>query len=94
MHDGRGYPGGALTFVAVWIALLVFTALTVAVAEMHSGRTSVLFPLLIASAKASLVLWYFMHLKEETRLFKLLLLMPIVTLTVIIGLTFVDLWFR
>ncbi|HEY6011007.1 MAG TPA: hypothetical protein VIX18_06000 [Nitrospirota bacterium] len=40
------------------------------------------------------MLWFFMHLKYEARLFKLLLLVPIVTLAVIIGLTFVDVGYR
>jgi hypothetical protein len=35
-----------------------------------------------------------MHLKYESRLFKWLLLAPIVTLAVIIGLTFFDIWYR
>jgi cytochrome c oxidase subunit 4 len=82
------------TFVAVWVALLAFTAVTVAVAEMHLGAFSTLTAILIASAKAGLVLWFFMHLKYEKRFFQLLLLAPIVTLAVIIGLTFVDIWYR
>ncbi len=82
------------TFIVVWIALLILTALTVMVAELHIGRASVLVPLVIASAKAGLVLWFFMHLKYEKRLFKLLLLMPIGTLLVILLLTFADIWYR
>ena len=50
--------------------------------------------LLIASSKASLVLWFFMHLKYEARLLKVMLLIPIATLTIIIGLTFFDIWYR
>jgi cytochrome c oxidase subunit 4 len=61
---------------------------------MHLGKFSTLTALLIASTKANLVLWYFMHLKYERRLFKLMFLLPIATLTVIIGLTFFDIWYR
>ena len=82
------------TFVLVWAALLLLTALTVAAAGLHLGAASVLVPLLIASAKAVLVLWFFMHLKYERRLFKLMLLVPIVTLTFILVLTFFDIWYR
>jgi hypothetical protein len=35
-----------------------------------------------------------MHLKYEKRVFKILLLVPIATLTFIIGLTFFDIWYR
>lgn len=82
------------TFVFVWVALLVLTAITITAAGLHFGRFSVLSAIAIATIKAGLVLWFFMHLKYEARLFKLLLLVPIVTLAVIIGLTFVDIGYR
>lgn len=82
------------TFISVWALLILLTAATVVIAELHMGGASVIIPLIIASAKAGLVLWFFMHLKYESRLFKLMLLMPIATLTVILGLTFLDIWYR
>ena len=82
------------TFILVWIALLFLTGLTIAAAAMQLGKWSMLANLLIASTKASLVLWLFMHLKYERRVFKLLLFLPIGTITAIIGLTFFDIWYR
>ncbi len=82
------------TFVAVWVALLTLTAVTVTVAKLHLGALSTLTAIVIASVKAGLVLWFFMHLKYEKRFLKLLLLVPIMTLAVTIGLTFVDVWYR
>ena len=82
------------TFVFVWIALLCLTALTIKAAQMQMGEWSMVANIAIASAKASLVLWFFMHLKYEKRLFKLLLFVPILTISVIIGLTFFDIWYR
>ena len=82
------------TFIYAWIALIVLTATTITVAGLHLGRFSTLTALVIASIKASLVLWFFMHLKYEKRVFKILLLVPIATLTFIIGLTFFDIWYR
>lgn len=82
------------TFLFVWLALLALTAMTVTVARMHLGALSTLTAIAIASAKAGLVLWFFMHLKYEKPLFKILLLVPIATLAVIIGLTFVDVGYR
>jgi cytochrome c oxidase subunit 4 len=84
----------AKTFVLVWAALLLLTAVTVAAAELRIGAASIVVPLLIASAKASLVLWFFMHLKYERMLFRLMLLVPIVTLTFILVFTFFDIWYR
>ena len=40
---------------------------------MQMGEWSMVANIAIASVKASLVLWFFMHLKYEKRLFKLLL---------------------
>jgi cytochrome c oxidase subunit IV len=82
------------TFVLTWAGLLLLTALTVAAAKLHLGAASIVMPLLIASAKAFLVLWFFMHLKYERPLFRIMLLMPIVTLTFILALTFSDIWYR
>jgi cytochrome c oxidase subunit 4 len=85
---------GTKTFVFVWAALLMLTAVTIGAAELRMGEWSMLANLLIASAKASLVLWFFMHLKYEKKVFKLLFFAPIVTISVIIGLTFFDIWYR
>src|SRR5512143_176240 len=81
-------------FVSVWIALLILTGVTITAAQMHMGEWSMLANLLIASTKASLVLWFFMHLKYEKRIFKMLFLVPIATITIIIGMTFFDIWYR
>jgi cytochrome c oxidase subunit 4 len=82
------------TFVLIWLALLVLTGVTIKAAQMRMGEWSILANLLIASTKASLVLWFFMHLKYEKMFFKLLFFVPIATITIIIGLTFFDIWYR
>jgi cytochrome c oxidase subunit 4 len=82
------------TYIAVWVGLLALTAVTIKAAQLRFGPLGMLANLLIASSKASLVLWFFMHLKYEQRLLKVMVLVPIVTLTIIIGLTFFDIWYR
>jgi cytochrome c oxidase subunit 4 len=94
MNKQNTHIVGTKTFVLVWAALLTLTATTVTVAKLNLGALSTLTAIAIASIKAGLVLWFFMHLKYEKRLLKLLLLVPIVTLAVIIGLTFIDVWYR
>ena len=82
-------------YVAVWAALLVLLAATIAVAKMQLlARYSVLGSLLIATAKAGLVLAFFMHLKYEKRFLKGLLALALSALTLFIGMTFVDVWYR
>ena len=84
----------ARTFVLVWIALLCLTGLTIEAAHLRMGEWSMVANILIASTKAGLVLWIFMHLKYERKLFKALFLVPIATITIIIVLTFFDIWYR
>ncbi len=85
---------GTKTFMLVWIALLILTGLTIKAAQLRMGEWSMVANIVIASTKASLVLWFFMHLKYEKRIFKLLLFVPIITISIIIGLTFFDIWYR
>jgi cytochrome c oxidase subunit 4 len=94
MEEQIIHLGRSKTYATVWLSLLALTAITITAAGMHLGKFSTLTALLIASIKASLVLLYFMHLKYERKLFKLMFLVPIATLTVIIGLTFFDIWYR
>ena len=56
------------SYYMVYGALLVLLVLTVAVAELHLGGFGVVLALLIAVAKAVLVLLYFMHLRYSSRL--------------------------
>ena len=94
MEENKNNHIGTKTFLYVWIALLCLTGLTIMAAKMRLGEWSMVANIAIASTKASLVLWFFMHLKYEKRLFKLLLFIPILTISVIIGLTFFDIWYR
>ncbi len=94
MESQEKHIVGTKTFVFVWLALIFLTGLTIEAAHLRMGGWSMLANLLIASTKASLVLWFFMHLKYEKRMFKMLFLVPVGTITVIIGLTFFDIWYR
>jgi cytochrome c oxidase subunit 4 len=83
------------TYTGVWLVLLILLASTIAVAKLRLlAQFSTLGSLLIASAKAGLVLAFFMHLKYEGRFLKMMLTVAIAALTVLIGLTFVDVWLR
>ncbi len=84
----------ARTYAAVYAALLVLTAVTIAVARMHLGQFSVLGALVIASIKASLVLLWFMHLKYENKLFMIMFVVAVAFLTIAIGVTFLDIAYR
>jgi cytochrome c oxidase subunit 4 len=82
------------TYVNVWIALMLLLAATIAVAKVAFSKYSVFANLLIASLKAGLVLFFFMHLKYEKWVLKAMLFMVIATLTAVIALFFADVMFR
>ncbi len=94
METNNTHAAKPRTFIAVWIALITLTGVTIEAAHLQMGKWSMLANILIASTKASLVLWFFMHLKYERKFFKMLFLVPIATITIIIGLTFFDIWYR
>jgi cytochrome c oxidase subunit IV len=83
------------TYAAVWLALLALLAATIALARLRMlAQFSVLGSLVIASVKAGLILAFFMHLKYEGRFLKAILTLVIAALTILIGMTFVDVWLR
>ncbi len=91
-RSGHTVPYG--TYVYVWVALLLLLAVTIVVAKVEFSRYSVLVNLLIASIKAGLVLFFFMHLKYERWVLKAMLFMVIATLTAVMALFFADVMFR
>jgi cytochrome c oxidase subunit IV len=53
------------TYVVVWAVLMCLTALTAGVSLINLGQWSTVIALVIAAAKASLVVAFFMHLLYE-----------------------------
>ncbi len=80
--------------VLIWLSLVALTGITVMVARADTGTFGVLINILIASAKAVLVVYIFMHMKYESAFLKLMLLATLITMTLIIMLTFLDILYR
>ena len=96
-HDTRDTehePAGYGVYFLTWFALLLLTSITVAAAGMNFGDVSVTVALLIAATKATIVLYIFMHLKHESKLFHVMLWIVLITLVIFVGLTFTDTLFR
>ncbi len=89
-HEPTGYG----VYVLTWVSLVVLTAITVTAAGFHFGALSVFVALGIACVKAGIVLSWFMHLREEPRLFHIILLITVLVLVIFIGLTFTDVLYR
>lgn len=89
-HHGPGYK----LFVAIWVALIILTGITVYAAEIDLGFLNVVAALSIATVKASLVTFFFMHLKYENLTFKIMVLVCFTILAIFIGMTFFDTVYR
>ncbi|MGB7811028.1 MAG: cytochrome C oxidase subunit IV family protein [Polyangia bacterium] len=85
---------GYATFVKVWAALVVLTGLLVGLSLTHRPNLALLGLLVITPSKASLVFFYFMHLKYESAALKYMVAVAIAVLIIFIGLTFSDYLFR
>lgn len=87
-HHGYGM------YLVTWIGLMMLTAITVTVAGLDLGKVTLLTALAVATVKASVVALWFMHLKEEAPVLKIMVLVAIGTLAIFIGVTFFDILFR
>jgi cytochrome c oxidase subunit 4 len=65
IHDDVGHVTSIRLLVAVWIALMVGTWLTVAATYVDLGALNIWIGLAIATVKAVLVGLYFMHLRWD-----------------------------
>jgi len=81
-------------YFLVWLALLALTGLTVAVAGTNIRGATVITAISIASIKAYLVLTVFMHLKSESKTFKIFVTVAIFFLAISLVLLFSDYSFQ
>ena len=78
----------------VVLILMFLTFLTITVTSFHLGALSVTVALLIAGVKAFMILTYFMHLKYESLLLRILVSMVFILYIVIVLITFIDYAYR
>lgn len=77
-------------YIGVGAALMVLTAVTVAVSFIHLGGWNVVVALTVASIKATLVALIFMHLLYDKKLFLIIFVAAIMFLAVFIIFTMFD----
>jgi cytochrome c oxidase subunit 4 len=77
-------------YYAVFAALMVLTAVTVAVAFLDLGRLNTVVALTIAVSKAVLVILYFMHVRYSGHLTWLVVCSGFVWLVILIAFTMSD----
>jgi cytochrome c oxidase subunit 4 len=81
-------------YVLVWLGLLALTGLTVAVAGINIGGFTIATALVIATVKAYLVLTIFMHLRSESKTFRVFVLVALFFLIISLILLFSDYSFQ
>lgn len=82
------------TYLRYWVVLIVLTLANVGISRIELGSLNIWIALTFASVQAGVVLAIFMHLKQESKLFRLGLYVLILVVAVFIGLTFSDVPFR
>ena len=94
MESSEQHPQSYTQLLAVLLALLALTGITVGVSRIELGALNIWAAILIASVKSSLVLLFFMHLKHEDRFVRTTFIVTVVTLAVLISFLFWDISFR
>jgi len=77
-------------YVAVFMSLMAFTTITVAVAYLDLGALNNVVMLGIAVTKATLVILYFMHVRYATRMIPVVLVAAVLWLLILFGFTMSD----
>ena len=82
-------------YIAIFLALMVGTTLTVVAAFYDfPGPLNAVVALTIASIKATLVVLYFMHVRYSGRLIWLVIVAALLWLAIMFAITFSDYWTR
>ena len=81
-------------YLWIFAALLVLTAVTTGAARFDLGPLGVVIALLIAAAKASLVVLFFMHVRYSRPLVWIAAGAALVWLGIMVGLTLTDYYSR
>ncbi len=83
------------TFIKVYGSLIVLTVLTVFTAtHINLGAFNTVLAMIIATIKVLIVMFYFMHLKYDTRLNRITIASAFFFLAVFIGFTAMDVFTR
>lgn len=73
-------------YTAVYIGLGILTAIEIALSQLPRGFLTIPVMLALAFIKAGLVVWFYMHLNKDSRIFALTLIIP--TILVILATLF------
>jgi cytochrome c oxidase subunit 4 len=87
---GAGHISPISLYITIFGALMVLTGVTVGAAYVDLGRFNFAVAMMIAGFKASLVIWYFMHVKYQSQLTKLTVATGLFFLAILLSLMLLD----
>jgi cytochrome c oxidase subunit 4 len=90
LQMGHHHVSSSAMFFNVLLALLVLTVVTVGASRIDFGPANMLIAMLIASVKASLVILFFMHVKWDTAINKIVFLSSFLFLSLLFVFTLAD----
>ncbi|TGK02922.1 cytochrome C oxidase subunit IV [Leptospira langatensis] len=97
-HEEHGHGGHHLisvqTYSLVFAALIVGTVITVLVAQVDFGAMNTVIAMLVATIKASLVLAFFMHLKYDNVMNRVIFGSGFLFLLLLFGFSVADIFTR
>jgi cytochrome c oxidase subunit 4 len=77
-------------YLTIGVALLILTAITVKVSQVHLGAWNAIVALAIATVKGLLVALFFMHLLYDKKIYAIIVVLALVILSLLIALTMAD----
>jgi cytochrome c oxidase subunit 4 len=84
------HPMPVWQLIAVFLALIVLTVLTVFQSTLELGNTELIVSLAIATVKASLVILFFMHMIHDKPLHAILFIGSFIFVALFLGFTLMD----
>ena len=90
LQMGHHHVSSSAMFFNVLVALLILTVVTVGASRIDFGPANMLIAMLIASVKASLVILFFMHVKWDTAINKIVFLSSFLFLSLLFIFTLSD----
>jgi cytochrome c oxidase subunit 4 len=85
-----GHVSPVSLYITIFGALMALTVVTVFAAFVDLGQFNFMVAMIIAAFKATLVIWYFMHVKYSSGLTKLTVATGLFFLAVLLSLMLVD----
>ena len=93
VHDGQhgfAHPMAVWKLLAVFVALIILTYLTVLQSTMNLGNLELWLSLFIATIKAALVILFFMHMINEKPLNIILFMSSFIFVALFLGVVLTD----